>query len=414
MTAHLSDTDLRRMGGVGMLGLAGDEGMELLDAAWGSGEALLVPVRWDHKVLRRSHRVPRLLSELIGGHRRRRAMVQDSAAVAGTVRHRLEGLPRAEGNLLVLDMIRVHSAAVLGYSQVEVIDGERSFKELGFDSLTSVELRNRLGEAMGLHLPATLTFDYPTPVVLASQLCGELLGMQDDMAEFLPVGAVHADEPIAIVGMACRLPGGVRSPEELWELVRSGQDAISRFPDDRGWDTGPTANDFPTVGGFLYEAGEFDAGFFGISPREALAMDPQQRLLLEAAWETFERAGIDPAELRGSRTGVFVGGFAQDYGPRLHESADGHDGHALTGTTSSVMSGRLSYTFGFEGPAVTVDTACSSSLVALHLATQELRAGECDMALVGGVTVMSTPGIFVEFSRQGGMSADGRCKSFSA
>ncbi|MDQ1536049.1 MAG: pimaricinolide synthase PimS1, partial [Actinomycetota bacterium] len=217
-----------------------------------------------------------------------------------------------------------------------------------------------------------------------------------------------AQEPIAIVGMSCRLPGGITSPEDLWRLVIDGMDGIGEFPANRGWEVEGSST---SSGGFLYDATDFDADFFGISPREALAMDPQQRVLLEAAWEAFERAGIDPATIRGSQAGMFVGAMAPDY--RLGPNDRAAEGFQLTGSTTSVMSGRLSYTFGVVGPAVTIDTACSSSLVAMHLAAASLRAGECSLALAGGITVMSGPGTFIEFSRQGGLSADGHCRSFA-
>jgi polyketide synthase 7 len=219
-------------------------------------------------------------------------------------------------------------------------------------------------------------------------------------------------EPLAVVAMGCRFPGGVDSPEDLWELLRSGTDVVSGFPGDRGWEAWDGR--FARVGGFLTGVGDFDAGFFGISPREALAMDPQQRLLLEVCWEAVERAGIDPDSLRGSRTGVFAGTGSSDYPALLARGAEGMEGYLLTGNAASVVSGRVAYVLGLEGPAVSVDTACSSSLVALHLACQALRAGDCDLALAAGVAVIGTPGIFAEFAAQGGLAQDGRCKAFGA
>ncbi|MEV4007102.1 acyltransferase domain-containing protein [Actinomadura sp. NPDC049753] len=293
------------------------------------------------------------------------------------------------------------------------------FRELGVDSRMAVVIRDRLSAALGRDLPGSLLFDHPTAAELADAL---RTGPAARPAPSRPTAAPSApggDDPgggeddIAVVAMGCRYPGGVRSPEDLWRLVDAGTDAIGPFPDDRDWDL-DEVREGPAMGGFLDGAAEFDAAFFGISPREAAGIDPQQRLLLETAWEAFERAGLDRDTLRGSRTGVFVGATAQDYGPRLAEPEDGSRGHRLTGTTPSVASGRIAYVLGLRGPAVTVDTACSASLVSVHMAAQAIRQGECDTALAGGVTVLATPGMFLDFGRQQGLASDGRCKAFSA
>ena len=313
-------------------------------------------------------------------------------------------------------MVRSEAATVLGRPSPDDIDPEGAFQDLGFDSVKAIELLDRLKTVTELELPPTLAFDYPTPNALAAHL-GQLL--TGSVAAALPLAArVAVDEPVAVVGMACRFPGGVDSAAALWDLVAAGTDAVGEFPADRGWnladlfDPDPDAvgKTYTRAGGFLAEAADFDAEFFGISAREAQSMDPQQRLLLEVCWEALETARIDPAGLARTETGVFIGAWSQTYGSG---GSDGAEGYALTGVSTSVASGRVAYALGLQGPAITLDTACSSSLVATHLACQSLRSGESTLALAGGVTVMTTPAVFTEFARQRGLAADGRCKAFS-
>ncbi|MBL7618302.1 type I polyketide synthase, partial [Frankia sp. AgB1.8] len=420
--AHtLTTTDHARLARHGITPLDTDHALALLDQALRSRRPALAPIHVDHAGLRAmdADQVPEVMRALVPASVRRaaRTATRGTRTFADEMRY----LPAAEREQVLLELVRSHAATVLGHGSETLVASDRAFRDMGFDSLAAVELRNRLSAATGFALPPTAVFDYPTVIELAGYLRGQIVGESEPDAPSPRATASTTDEPVVIVGMACRFPGGVTSPEEFWRLVAGGADVITPFPSNRGWNLAALYNSDPdhpgttyvTEGGFLHDADQFDADFFGISPREAAAMDPQQRLLLEIAWESLERAGIDPATLRRSDSGVFVGAFPQGYGPRLHEPADGYDGYRLTGGLGSVASGRIAYAFGLEGPAMTVDTACSSSLVAVHLAVQSLQSGECSLALAGGVTVMPEPGMFIEFSRQRGLAPDGRCKSFA-
>ncbi|QPI60284.1 SDR family NAD(P)-dependent oxidoreductase [Streptomyces malaysiensis subsp. malaysiensis] len=416
MTGHMGRADLTRLRG--MKPLSSERGLALLDAACRFAHPLMVAVDLDPAGAA-GVGLPVVLRGLVGGRVRRRA-AEGNLLGSGLV-GRLVGLDAAARLGVVVDVVRGGVAVVLGFGSLSEVRVDVAFKELGFDSLTAVELRNRLSVVTGLRLPATLVFDYPTPRALAEYLCTRLTGETAASRAPLAVRA-DADDPVAIVGMTCRFPGGANSPEALWDLVASGKDVMGAFPTGRGWDLDGLFHPDPdhpgtsyaNEGAFLYDADAFDAAFFGINPREALATDPQQRLLLEASWEVLERAGIDPVSLKGSSTGVYAGVMYHDYAAGLSGGDARLEGYAMLASSGSVVSGRVAYTLGFEGPAVTVDTACSSSLVAMHLAAQALRQGECTLALAGGVTVMATPDVFTGFSRQRGLAPDGRCKPFAA
>ncbi|WP_417281598.1 SDR family NAD(P)-dependent oxidoreductase [Amycolatopsis halotolerans] len=421
MGATLSEVDRNRIARLGLAPLTVSESLAALDAALGTGVPTVVPTRVDRAALRsRGEDVPAVLRGLVPAGRRRIAVASGEVTPEQQFAERFAHLAEADRDRALLDLVRTHVAAVLGHDSADAISPARPFGEIGFDSLAAVELRNILDSVTGMRLPATLVFDYPTPRALAEYLASRLAGLAPARL-VAPVTTVDPEEPIAIVGIACRYPGGVATPEDLWRLVSEGEEALSGFPVDRGWNVdslydpepGKPGHSYVKHGAFLHDAAEFDADFFEISPREAAAMDPQQRLLLEVSWEAFERAGIDPVALRGSATGVFAGVMYHDWGTRLGTVSDDIAGYLGNGSLASVVSGRVSYALGLEGPTVTVDTACSSSLVALHWAVQALRRGECTLALAGGVTVMSTPDTFIDFSRQRGLSADGRCKAFA-
>ncbi|MFJ9363892.1 SDR family NAD(P)-dependent oxidoreductase [Nocardia sp. NPDC101769] len=419
MTGTLDRSALARWERLGLHPIAHDAGLRLFDQATGSTAAHLAAIRFDPAQLRREARDGAAPAVLRGFLPR---TADRTAAQSSSLAARLSRVAEAQRAEVVLDLVREHAAAVLGHTSIEDISPTERFDALGFDSLGGVEFRNRLSKATGVGLPSTLVFDHPTAAAVATFLLATIQGTDSAPKTTRAPRRARADEPIAIVGMACRYPGGVESTDALWDLVASGTDATGDFPADRGWDLerlfdpdpGKPGTVYTRRGGFLYDAGDFDPGFFGIGPREATAMDPQQRLLLEVSWEALEHAGLDPTSLRGSDTGVYTGVMYQDYEAVTGKAGPEVEGYLLTGGLGSVASGRVAYALGLEGPAMTVDTACSSSLVALHLACQALRQGESSLALVGGATVMATPMVFQEFSRQRGLARDGRCKSFSA
>ena len=408
MAAGLTPRDLARLRERGFPPCSPAQALRWLDEALQRPEPCLVPALLDLAALRRSD-PPALL----------RALVPPRPRAAADLRPPKK---RPHGERETLDLVRAVIASVVGAS-IEAIHPDLLLRDLGLDSLMAVKLRNELGARTGASLPVTLVYDYPTPIAIADLLKTSLPAESAPEAHALestesPAAQHEPNEPIAIVGMSCRVPGDVDDPEAFWHLLAEGRDVIGPFP--ARWDTDAIHDPDPDVpgktyareGGFITNLADFDAGFFGIAPREAVTMDPQQRLLLEAAWEALEHANIRPADLRGSQTGVYIGAARSEYNQNFTlESLDGHGG---TGTATSIMSGRIAYALGLHGPAITLDTACSASLVAIHLACAAIRAGDCDLALAGGVQALISPAIFVEFSRLRGLARDGRCKSFAA
>ncbi|MEV6802999.1 SDR family NAD(P)-dependent oxidoreductase, partial [Micromonospora rifamycinica] len=416
MTGHLRDTDLRRVRDRGLLPITTTDGIALFDAATRTDEPVLLPLPLHLPTLRalaRQHLLPPILTTL--------APLPPTTTRGSDLHRQLTGLDPSHRTELLQHLVITHARAVLGHTTDHTLDPHTPFKDLGFDSLTAVELRNRLRATTNLPLTATIIFDHPTPHALATHLHTQL---QPTPTTRTPTTVTTAadNEPIAIIGMACRMPGAVDNPQQLWQLLTTGTDAIGPFPTNRGWnldtlyhpDPDHPATTYTRHGGFLTNADHFDPDFFHISPREALATDPQHRLLLELTWETLEHAGIDPTTLRDTPTGTYTGIMYNDYATRHHTTPPEYEGLLGNGSAPSIASGRIAYTYGWHGPAITIDTACSSSLVAIHLATNALRTGECTLALAGGATVMATPHLFTEFARQRGLSPDGRCKPFAS
>jgi acyl transferase domain-containing protein/D-arabinose 1-dehydrogenase-like Zn-dependent alcohol dehydrogenase/acyl carrier protein len=397
-----------RLRSAGMDVIPPEQGVKVLDWALTAESACIgvLPVRWAAFAQALGGTVPPVLRELV-----------DSAPQPQHISHKRPTLhpqpvsPKGRGELSgrVLDTVLTEAAAVLAAEGPEALDPNRNLFDLGLDSLMAVELRNRLQKRLNRPLPSTLLFDYPTPTVLA-----KFLGDAPDTGiAHLPVAmSEHGDEPIAIIGMACRFPGGADDPERFWELLCAGFDAVGEFPTDR-WNAEEAQGLTTRWGAFLKEVDRFDAAFFRIAPREAASMDPQQRLLLETAWHALERAGQAPDRLAGSSTGVFVGLCNYDYS-QIAVASGRIDAWSGTGGAPSIVAGRLAYVLGLEGPAMVVDTACSSSLVTTHLACRALLAGDCRMALAGGVNLILSPSSTLALSELQMMAPDGRCKAFDA
>ncbi|MEV6164504.1 SDR family NAD(P)-dependent oxidoreductase, partial [Streptomyces sp. NPDC052052] len=426
LTSGLNATDRERFARAGVAAMTPEEGLGLLDAALAHNLPVMVPAKLNLAGLARTGEVPPLLSVLArpAGTGRRTADSEGESDGAQKVRRKLAGLTAPEQERYLLDQVSRQVATVLGHAPGTTVEAARAFTELGFDSLTAVELRNRLSQATGLRLPATLTFDHPTPLALTRHLHQQLTdGSEPAPAAERPVTAVASDDPVAVVGMSCRFPGGADSPERFWQNLVEGVDTASEVPPDR-WDMdayyhprkGVPGKSYTRKASFVPDLADWDAEFFGCTPQEALRLDPQHRLLMETVWVALEDAGLPAERLRGSRTGVFVGlGDSSQYQRRQLEaegSACYDDPSFFLGLSSSAAAGRIAYHLDLRGPCVTVDTACSSALTATHLAVQSLRRGECDLAVVTCASAIIDPQAIVQACKMSMLSADGRCKTW--
>jgi len=427
MAANLGSKEQQRLANQGMGMIAPRQGLQILEELLGRDEAQIgvLPVHWRKFLMQFAPgKVPPVL-RAIAGERASRPPEKAAAPVStNEFQQRLEAAQPAERPGLMLAHLRALVGRVLGLHSPEAIALQQPLQELGMDSLMAVELRNAIGNSVGRELPATLLYDYPTVKALADFLLEKVFVFSAAPAPSKAESkAVAADEPIAIIGLGCRFPGGADNVESFWELLQQGREGVIEVPADRWnieeyYDPNPDTPGkmYVRKGGFLPEVDKFDARFFGITPREAVSMDPQQRLLLEVTWEALEHAGLVPETIMGSLTAVFIGISGTDYSQLLlkHTDVTGIDAYAGTGNAFSVAAGRVSYTFGLQGPSLAVDTACSSSLVSVHLACNSLRRGECDLALAGGVNLILTPEATINFSRARMLAADGRCKTFDA
>jgi acyl transferase domain-containing protein/acyl carrier protein/SAM-dependent methyltransferase len=426
MISSLKEQDRSRVSRSGLLSLTPEQGVTafLSVLARKDAQVTVLPADWKRVGEAADGDVPPMLADLVRKPAAGRAAAAQSAG--GGFAAELARMPAGRRRAAVQSHVREQVVQVLGIGSSTTLDVTQGLRDLGMDSLMAVELRNRLQRSVGRALPSTLAFDCPTVEALTAYLVKDVLNLSQTVAQAEPAAAVAPialDEPIAIVGMGLRLPGDADTPEKYWELLRGGVDAISEVPADR-WDIDAYYDPDPAqsgkmytrYGGFVRDVDRFDPAFFGISPREAVSLDPQQRLLLEVAWEALERGGQAPEKLIGSRSGVFVGISTQDYGGMFAKINDPSrlDAYVGTGNSLSVAAGRLSYVLGLQGPSLAVDTACSSSLVAIHLACQSLRNRECEMALAGGVNLILTPELTINFCRARMLAADGRCKTFDS